>query len=204
MRTLALPTLLASMSAPLAILNALGGIVAGIWLAILGEWSAILLGLGILFLGAFVVSLLLAPGIALAGAGAGAIDRGNRRFGWLLILLASPWTYLVIIAWEVVIFQFFGNRATPTNMIPMWLWSYAAATGVWSYLANKEGQSDPEQRMPAAAMAFGAQVAYVTFSGLHIVAGLPIYLSLVAMIATLISCQILSTLAFGRNTYAFE
>ena len=41
----ALMGLIAALSAPIMILNVLGGIVSGIWLAILGQWGTV--GLGI-------------------------------------------------------------------------------------------------------------------------------------------------------------
>lgn len=174
-----LATLLGMISIPLALLNLIGGIIAGIWLAILGEWSAILLGCGILFVGAFAVSLLLVPGLGLAGMGVMAIERGNKLLGWLFILLASPWTYVVIIGWEVFIFTTFGKRVTADNMVPMWLWTYGAATGVWSYLASKEEQGGDGGG--AVMMAFAAQVAFIVFSACQIWLGWSIRDSIIAM-----------------------
>jgi hypothetical protein len=155
--------LLAALMVPLMLLNLLGGVVAGIWLAFLGQWSTIFLGLAISISGAFLVSLLLLPGIGLAGLGSVAFGRGNKVAGSLLVILSAPWTPLVILVWEVAIFLVFGRRApTPNLAIPVWLWSYGAATGVWSFLASKEQQTGDGDM--AAFGAFAAQVAYLVLS----------------------------------------
>lgn len=190
--------LLAVIMIPFMLLNAVGGIVAGIWLAFLGEWSAIFLGFAILFVGAFAVSLLLAPGYGLAGIGAMALERGNKFVGWFLLLLASPWTYIVIIVWEIVIFNMFGKRVTLDNVIPMWLWSYGAATGVWSYLASKERQSGDSGG--AAAAAFGAQIAYVVLAVCRIWLDLPLVQTVIAMAVPLLLPLAFGLLAIGASS----
>lgn len=186
--------LLAATMIPFMLLNAFGGVVAGIWLAILGEWSAILLGIAILFAGPFVVSLFLAPGMGLAGLGLVAIERGNKVFGWFLLLLASPWTSIVIVAWEIVIFKTFGALATAHNVIPMWLWSYGAATGVWSYMARAEQQTG--EGGGATAAAFGAQIAYVVLAVCQIWLQLPLAESALAMMVPLLVPLAFSLLNF--------
>lgn len=175
----ALGALLAALMVPLMLLNLLGGIVAGIWLAILGQWGAIFLGLAIAFAGAFLVSLLLLPGIGLAGLGLVAFERGNKLIGGFLLILSSPWTPLVILVWEVSIFIVFGRRITSSNLaIPMWLWSYGAATGVWSFLASKEPEGDRDM---ASFGAFAAQIAYLVLSGCVIGLHWPLWPSMLAM-----------------------
>lgn len=190
--------LIAAIMIPLMLLNAFGGIIAGIWLAILGEWSAIFLGIAILFIGSFVVALLLAPGMGLAGVGAMALERGNKLAGWFFLLLASPWTYIVIIVWEIVIFNMFGKRVTPDNVIPMWLWSYGAATGVWSYMASKERQNGDGGG--AAAAAFGAQIAYIALAVCHIWLDLPLVQTVIAMAVPLLLPIAFGFLAIGVSS----
>ena len=187
--------LLAVISIPFMLLNAFGGIVAGIWLAFLGQWPAIFLGLGIFLIGSFAVSLLLAPGTLLMGAAAVALDRRNKLAGWPLLLMASAWTYAVIIAWEVVIFNVFGGHVTSRNIIPMWLWSYGAATGVWSYLASRAARSgDGDASLVAA---FCAQVAYVVLAVGRIWLGLPLPETIMAMALALLCPLVLGLIAFG-------
>ena len=132
------------------------------------------------------VSFLLAPGLGLLGIGAMALERGNKFVGWFLILLASPWTYIVVIVWELVIFNMFGKRVTADNVIPMWLWSYGAATGVWSYLASQELLQSGDDGRVAAATAFGAQVAYIALAVCRIWLDLPLAQTVIAMAVPLL------------------
>src|SRR3546814_1412099 len=63
----ALENLMGAFSVVLVLLNALGGVVAGIWLAILGEWGSIGYGLMFGIGGAMLISFAMLPGMLLAG-----------------------------------------------------------------------------------------------------------------------------------------
>ena len=58
--------LMTAVAVPLGLFNALGGIVAGIWLALLGEWGAIGWGLAALVFTTLGMSFALMPGLAIA------------------------------------------------------------------------------------------------------------------------------------------
>ena len=164
----------------------------------LGEWSAILLGVAILIGGAFAVSILLAPGLLVAGIGVAALDRGNQVFGWLVLTLSSTWTYIVIIGWEVGIFSLIGKRVNSENIIPMWLWSYGAATGVWSFLASKEQQSGDGGG--AATAAFSAQVAYIILAMCSIWLDWPLAQTIIAMSVVLLFPLFLGLLSIAASS----
>ena len=132
--------LVAALAIPVALLNMFGGIASGIWLAILGEWWAIGWGIGILFVGAFLASLLLMPSILLIAPAAALADRGHRRLSTLLGVAAGLYTMVVVGGWCLGVFWLFLSRSTDENLAPLLLWSYGSATAVWSFLANKERQ----------------------------------------------------------------
>lgn len=160
---------LAMLALPLALLNLLGGIIGGIWLMVLGEWSAIFLGVAVLAFGAFAAALLLAPGMVVAGLGAASFERGNAVIGWCLMILAAPWTYLVVLAWQTAIFDWYVDHSTSDNAIPLWLWSFGAATGVWSFMASKETEDSM-----APVTAFCAQISFLVISGCVLLADWPL------------------------------
>lgn len=192
--------LLAVLMIPIVVLSAFGSIVAGIWLAFLGEWSAIFLGVAILIVGPSAVLFLLAPGIGLAVFGVTALERGNKFVGWFFLLLGTPWTYLGIIVWEIVIFNMFGKRATPDNVIPMWLWSYGAATGVWSYMASWELRNGDGGSAQAAAAAFGAPIAYIVLAVCRFWLDLPLAQTVIAMAVPLLLPLAFVLLAIGASS----
>ena len=54
------------LAVPLGLINMLGGIVSGIWLAILGEWGIIGYGIAALFVSGIGLGLAMVPGLLLA------------------------------------------------------------------------------------------------------------------------------------------
>jgi hypothetical protein len=123
---------------PLVILNFLGGVIGGVWLAILGDWSTIFFGIAYMALGAIGLSVLLLPGIALAAPLAFMSER--NIVGAIIIALPSLfWTFGVMAvscAWAF-------SRSTSSHegwLMPHFLWAYATAIAPWSYMASKEPQ----------------------------------------------------------------
>ena len=62
--------LLSVLAVPLSILNIFGGIVSGIWLAILGEWGLIGYGILALLVSGMGLGIAMAPGLIFAGPAA--------------------------------------------------------------------------------------------------------------------------------------
>ncbi|MGY0561187.1 hypothetical protein ACW7G2_10780 [Luteimonas sp. A277] len=154
----ALGKLFDGLTVVLMLLNMLGGIVAGIWLAILGEWGTIFRGLAALILGGFVISLAMMPSLLLAAPAAALQSKGSRAGFYFFGLLSMVYTYAVLIAWCILVMLYFANRADGDSVIPTMLWAYGAATGPIAYLAQKDLQSGNEY---AAISTFFAQVAFV-------------------------------------------
>ena len=59
------------------VMNMIGGISAGIWLAFLGEWKLIIIGIVLLFTSHFYISLLMLPGLLFAPIGVYFFERKN-------------------------------------------------------------------------------------------------------------------------------
>ena len=154
----ALGKLFDGLTVALMLLNMLGGIVAGIWLAILGEWGTIFRGLGILILGGFGLGLAMMPGLLLAAPAAALQSKDNRLGFYFFGLLSIVYTYAVLIAWCILVMLYFANRADGDSVIPTMLWAYGAATGPIAYLAQKDLQSGNEY---GAISTFFAQAAFV-------------------------------------------
>ena len=80
-RLIFMKTLVSFISAlfiPIIILNLFGGIVSGVWLAFLGEWPAIIIGLLVgAFVGLWLIGLTLMSSIPLFAAAGKCRERGN-------------------------------------------------------------------------------------------------------------------------------
>src|SRR5712692_8929458 len=130
-----------ALAVPLALINRFGGIVAGIWLAILGEWGSI--GYGILMLvgAGFLLGRAMMPGMLFSAPAAAFLEKGNKPAFYFFGFLSTLYTIAVLTVWCVVVLYFFANRADTSSIIPMLLWSYGVATGPIAWLAQKDLQS---------------------------------------------------------------
>lgn len=149
------------------VLDSLGGIVAGIWLAVLGEWGVIGMGLMLVFVSTFILGIALLP-IGVLGAAAYATRR--FRIGILFFgLLSNLYIATLITAWCVSMLLLFMSRATEQSWIPSLIWSYGAATGPWAYMASREAHRGRGDSSVMAVMF--AQVAYLVMVAIGILAG---------------------------------
>src|SRR3546814_11554160 len=105
----ALENLMGAFSVVLVLLNALGGVVAGIWLAILGEWGSIGYGLMFGIGGAMLISFAMLPGMLLAGP-AVMMDKKGIKYGFYLFgFLIAVYTFGVLTAWCLFVLFFFSS-----------------------------------------------------------------------------------------------
>ncbi|MDD5055362.1 MAG: hypothetical protein PHZ00_03785 [Candidatus Peribacteraceae bacterium] len=122
---------------PIMLLNVFGGIISGIWLAILGEWNIILLSIVLFFASTFTISIALMPSMLLIAPAAVLLQRGNKL--WLFFgALNLLYTFVVIIIWCMWILNTYVNAANDRSLLPILIWSYGTALGPWLYFASKE------------------------------------------------------------------
>ncbi len=149
------------------LLNSLGGIVGGIWLAVLGEWGVIGMGLILVVVSPFILGIALLPQLAL-GAAMYAARRsriGILFFGFLLTLYLAT----LLTAWCVGVLLLFMSLANEQSWIPLLIWSYGAATGPWAYMAGQGARGEGGDAALLAIMF--AQVAYLVMVVTGILAG---------------------------------
>jgi len=151
--------LAAALSVPLGLLNMLGGIVAGIWLAILGEWGIIGYGIVALFVSGFGLGLAMAPGLLFAAPAAALHEKGHKLGFYFFGFLGALYTVAVLTAWCIAVLYFFARQADSSSVFPILLWSYGVATGPIAWMAHKEAQGGGGEG--AMISTFFAQVAYV-------------------------------------------
>lgn len=140
-------------------LNFLGGIAAGIWLAVLGEWWAIGLGILALFVAQFVIGIALLPVVGLGSAAGWMSERDFKVGVWLFGFLSSLYVAALLTVWCVGILDYFLARADAGSWIPLLIWSYGVATGPWAWMAQKEMEGGGGEGSVVAV--FSAQVGYV-------------------------------------------
>lgn len=145
---------------PIMILNFTGGIVGGIWLAILGEWKLIGIGVLLVFTSHWVLSILLMPGLLIVGI---AQYFHERRSSLVLLFGFISQLYANILIVGTCVFAFFICSRFYTgdigfSYIPYLLWSWGMALGPWQFFASKE----PDNEFTAITL-FSASVFYFLF-----------------------------------------
>lgn len=154
----ALGCLTLAASGPLFLLNAFGGIIAGVWLALLAEWDVIFGGLFLIVISPYVLGFILMLGRLPIIAIAGRRSQGVQRAALIIFLL---YTIAVVTAFS---FYVLGNALAHAGEgagVPTLLWAYIVATSPWIFLARKdeEVQGSPS---PGGISAIFAQVAFAT------------------------------------------
>lgn len=186
----ALTAVVAVLATSLGVLNMLGGIVSGVWLAVLGEWGVI--GWGILAFVAsnLVLSIALVPSIAIAMGLSKTIERRSVVGSLFLSTLSSLYVAAVMTAWAVAVMVFFMSRADARSWLPMLLWSYGVAIGPWAYMAHKESSSE-DRGLASRVAVFFAEIGYVALMLVVAFAQAPTPLLLAAVFGALMLVDVI-------------
>ncbi len=136
---LAMTAVMTISSIPIFLLNAFGGIAAGIWLAVVGEWGSTGLGVLLLVTSTYVLAFAFLPTVLIEAPGLKLAERGYRVPSYFFGFLGRAYESGVIVVWVVIVFSVFVNR-TPEGLavIPALFWSYTVATTPITLLAVKE------------------------------------------------------------------
>lgn len=155
----ALMGLITALTIPLAVLNMLGDILSGIWLAVLGQWGAIGLGILFFFVSSGVLGVVLMPSVLLAAPETQCAQKGKTLCMLCFGALGSLWIIAVMTVWCCGVLFLFVGHTTSTSLIPRLIWSYGVATGPWAYIAWREQQGGGA--FASSLRTFLAEVAYV-------------------------------------------
>jgi hypothetical protein len=150
---------LTALTIPIMFLNMLGGLVSGIWLAILREWGAIGTGVILFFVSTGMIGILLMPSMIFMAPATLCAKKGETLGLIFFGALGNIYTIVVLTAWCCGILFLFMKDATATSLIPRLIWSYGVATGPWAYIASRENRSGGGDA--AAIGTFFAELAYL-------------------------------------------
>ena len=120
------------LSLPIMLLNMVGGIAGGIWLAILSEWGLIGIGILLLFISHWILFILMIPSLPIAGIAVHFYEKKNF-LGHVFGFISQLYTNILIVA--TCVFAFFVCSSFYTGdigigYIPYLLWSWGMALGI--------------------------------------------------------------------------
>jgi hypothetical protein len=175
---------------PFFIVNTLGGIVAAVWLAVLGQWGAIGAGLGVMLIAHFGIAFAMLPQIALGTPSVLLYGKGHRLLGAVFALPPLIYLYGVITLWcGAVLWYSMMRVTTATMLIPMILWSYTVATAPWSYMASQENN------LTSSVPVFVLEVGYIIM-GLMILFGQPTFFDVMGVFVAVMAIAVVLTWAY--------
>lgn len=146
------------LSALVAVLLAgalVGGAASLVWLLVLGEWRLVGLGIGAALAVVALAPLVLLPARVLAGWA----RRGTH--GSFLPVLADGWAAVVLAGALLASLRLLYQAPDPEHRLPAAVWSYAAATLPWIWLAYRQDRETGGEAGGAALLAVLGQAAYV-------------------------------------------
>lgn len=129
---------LTGLTVPMVILNLLGGIISGIWLAVLGEWGEIFNGFIIIVGSGFLISIFLIPSLLFDITAANAMEKSKKIIGMFLGSLSILYKIALVTVWCISIMSLFISSANDNSLIPLLIWSYGVALAVWMWFAQKD------------------------------------------------------------------
>ncbi|HWA28857.1 MAG TPA: hypothetical protein VG734_24615 [Lacunisphaera sp.] len=185
----ALVAIIVTLSVPLMLLNVLGGLVSGIWLAILGKWSAIFAGLVGMLGSVMLLGFAMMPGILLMVPAAKFAAKENYLGMYVFALGGSAYLFSLIAFWCTCVMWYFMQKATDGGAVPLMIWSYGIALGPLGYMASKEVEDNS-----SGLVVFFAAIAYVS-AGLWVLIGRPSVLNVLVLMGSVLGVGMLTLFA---------
>jgi hypothetical protein len=125
------------LSLPLILLNMVGGI---IWLAVLGKWRLIGIGILFLFTSPWILSILMIPSLPI-GVISAHFHEKKSFLGYVSGFFSLLYINILIVATCFFAFSVCSSFYTGdigVGYIPYLLWSWVMAFGPWGFFTSKE------------------------------------------------------------------
>lgn len=119
-------------------INFFAGIISGIWLAFLGDWSVIFYGLFLSFAMPFAYTLVSLPTMAIMPLLVKAVENKSKFFTVFLGLINVLYSNGVMVAWTYFVFAEFTKNANGIIAVPFILWGYSTVVAPLAYMAKGE------------------------------------------------------------------
>ena len=144
---------------PLLILNNLAGITSMIWLAVLGQWKALGIGIGAFFISGMLIGYAMMPALLFVAPGMRCEESGRKVGLAFFTFLATAYKVAVLTAWCMGVLVVFERMADQKSLLPLMLSAYAVSTGPIAWLASKDQEAGTNEF--SAYLVFFTSSAYI-------------------------------------------
>lgn len=148
--------IITAMTLPMALMSFGGGVIALIWLLVIGYWQIVLGGLiaGSIF--TFLFPFLNAPALGLGALSITLQEKSALGFQ-ILAFLANLWSGVLALAWVIGVYIFFDALGQKSHAVLFFVYGFAVATGPIGYMAEKS------ESATSGFMAFSSAWLYLGF-----------------------------------------
>ncbi len=195
----ALGKLMNLLSLPLTVLNLFGGVVSGIWLAILRDWRLLLLGVVSFFVSSMFLGLITAPSLLFSAPGIYLLKKGSFAGSVFFAILSNLYVVAIITVWCAAVLFVFASNSSSVNLIPRLIWSYGVATGPWIYMASKDSSDGGVSSSMIAV--FFAELGYFVVMIVVVFFGISFVNALEAFGAFMLTSVVISSLSTVMGRY---
>jgi hypothetical protein len=122
----------------LIILNTLGVVTSGIWLAFLGKWFPFMIGILVAVLLSFIVPYVLMPTVLFSELAINFFNKKKIFFEKTFRFLNASYISGILLIWCLFIFRRYSKSADHHHLLLMLIWSYGVAIGPWLFDAKKD------------------------------------------------------------------
>lgn len=122
----------------------ISGIISGVWLAILGIWKVIFIGILLGFLGRHFISILCILSSLFMFLGVTAIKRDRKLLGIFLSYVHILYIFTLMATWCIFVSMLFIDFDNQKLLAPLLIWSYSIAFQPWKSLAWDDYRSGNE------------------------------------------------------------
>ena len=129
----------ALLSIPVLLFNYFSGLVALIWMAILGKWLLIGAGIVSIFVSHFIIGLAMIPAVGLQAIGFAFAKKRIKILAILFLYLGTILNMAVISFWVAFVYFFGLSNVSSTNeLLPVMIGAYSVSIGPILFMASKE------------------------------------------------------------------
>lgn len=142
----------------LGLVTLIAPLVGFVWVGALGEWGVFFAGLAAYFGGAFVISLLMSPGLLLAAASVASLEKGNVGTASVTGMLTLMWTLVAVAGWCYGVQYYFFDVASYRQYWPFGLLAFGGCMAPLARLAHAD-RDNPHSHLTMFSMGIATLVS---------------------------------------------
>lgn len=182
----------------LSFINKLDIIVAGVWLAVLGQYHIIFAGVIMLFLSAIALGFVFAPSMIFLAPAVALMQKGKTVASIIVGTPGNLYTSVVITAWCIYVLRYFTKYANDATLLPLLIMSYGVAIAPMEFMSTKD------ESFASNLSTFFAEMGFITIAVLKFITNISYIQCTIVFASFMLICSAiqLTFFVFLQKEYA--